>query len=143
MKRKLFSAGAVALMMLSTSAWAKSIADLPKEEREKITTRTFEKDYDTVFKAVMTAFEDKGTPAINTDKTTGLIVSDYKGANMGTALLRWSASVEKIDDTHTKVKLNPAIQTVTSDGGTVSGTFTTRFKKHYDEYFKAIEENLK
>jgi hypothetical protein len=143
MKKQLFGVVAAALFLVGTNVWAKAIADLPKEEREKITTRTYEKDYENVFKATMSAFEDKGTPAINTDKSTGLIVSDYKGAAMGTALLRWSATVEKLDDTHTKVKLNPAVQSVTSDGGTVSGTITTRFKKHYDEYFKAIEENLK
>lgn len=122
------------------------ISNLPKDQRDAITTRVYNKDYDTVFKAVMAAFADKDMAARNTDKASGLIESDYKGVHAGTAFMKMTANVEKIDDKTTKVRLSPSYKQVNAwnTGASISSAkLTTRAKPTFDEFFKAIDENLK
>ena len=119
----------------------RALNDLPKEERQLITTRIYNKDYDTVFMAVMNAFQNKDYPILNTDKNAGLIVGDYKAVWGGSTLMKWTAIAKKMDDSTTKIELKPTIHTVTAGGVTIE-KLTVKSKKLFDKCFNEIESEL-
>lgn len=119
----------------------RALNDLSREERQLITTRTYNEDYDTAFTAVMNAFHSTDYPILNIDKNAGLIVGDYKAVWGGSTLMKWTAMVKKIDDSTTKIELKPTVDKVTA-GGVATEKLTVKSKNLFDKYFNEIESEL-
>lgn len=75
---------ACALLMLTASllfaACATTLSSLSQADRDEITTRHYDKPDSVLFSAVTNYLVDKGYPIQVSDRTTGLIQSDYTTA---------------------------------------------------------------
>lgn len=80
------------------------------EQREVNTTKLYEKDYDSVFDAVLRTFEGRGYAIAILDKDSGIISTEFKPTRLtaiwGKGKSKLYARLSKIDENSTKVKLN-------------------------------------
>ena len=77
------------------------------EQREEITIRTYNADYDTVFNAILKIFDEKGIPLEKEDKDNGKIVSIdiHITKFFGSATGKYYIDISRLENYLTKVKV--------------------------------------
>jgi hypothetical protein len=81
----------------------------PPEYRQRVSTRIYNAEYDTVFAAVIECSEDNGYAVMIANKESGIVLTDYKPAGSGLfnrAKIKLDFLVNKLKDKSTKVRLN-------------------------------------
>lgn len=134
------------VLLLSACVTNTNLKDMPKEQRELITTRTYNHDYIKVFKAVITVLSDRGYIIQNSDKELGMITTEFKNdysVIWGNYRIKIQAQIDKVNTTSTKVKLTPNAEVLGLMGvGYEKVEFTDKSSKSFSELFDKIQQEL-
>lgn len=113
----------IALMMFFTSC-ATSVYTLPEAEREGVTWVEYYNEYDDVYSASINVLQDDGYIIENTDRETGLIVTDWRQSEsitqrilIGDSRIKYNINLREVSDNATRVTINLQRQTQGGFGG--------------------------
>jgi len=114
--KKYFPIIMIFILFFTGCATYTPIRELPEAEKEKITTRIYNYDYETVFSAIISVCYDSDKLIDKMDKEIGLITTEWETESASDAAIRkaviglgqqrakWNFRVIKLDDNNTKVK---------------------------------------
>lgn len=110
-----------------------------------VRTYTYERDYNSVLKAIVTYCNEKAFPITSVDKELGIINTDYK-ENEGTAKFlfgnsraKMNFSITKQQESKTKVLLNLSIEKQGAFGSWSQATMT---EGQAADYYKTVFKNI-
>jgi len=142
------------LFILIGCATTQEIRKLPREEQDKIITRTFEHEYNKVFSAVIDTLDSIGYTINETNMDAGLIVTDWRYeettsktiiraavAGIGRSRAKVTARIYKKSENETKVKLTFVLEYYTEFGWMTQNLRNDEETREvYNKFFTKIEE---
>jgi len=104
---------ALILTLSFLTSCAPSVYTLPEAEREGITWNDYNRNFNDVYSASVGVLQDDGYIIENTDRQTGLIVTDWKQSDsitqrifLGDSRVKYSVNVREMDSDLSRVTIN-------------------------------------